>query len=295
MAGAGLSLLRDWRDQRVRSPHEIAALLGVPILGAIPSISRRVLARGHKLRFASNSCESEACRAIRTALLCGVYRDQAKVLLVTSPGPREGKTLLASNLALALAQVGLRTLVIDADLRKSIEQRVFTTNGHSQGLVDVLTGTASLADAIRPTEIDRLDALEAGRSTATPSELLSSPAFTAVLEELKGRYDRIVIDSPPVGIVTDAQILATRCDATVLVLRAEESSRLLTQRARDALLAVGATVAGAVVNDLSPRAGRYGYYSGYGSYHANHGSNGHKKAPETANATNGTNAVSGIV
>jgi capsular exopolysaccharide synthesis family protein len=115
---------------------------------------------------------------------------------------------------------------------------------------------------IRPTEIDRLDVLEGGQSTSAPSELLSSPAFVAVLEQLKGQYDRILIDSPPVGIVTDAQILATRCDATLLVLRAEESSRILTQRARDALLAVGARVAGAVVNDLSKRAGRYGYHSG---------------------------------
>ena len=275
MAGAGLSLLRDWRDQRVRSPDEITAILGVPILGAIPSIPRRTLRRSQRLRFASNSHESEACRAIRTALLRGAYRDQMKTILVTSPGPHEGKTLLVSNLGVALAQAGQRTIIVDADLRKPIKQRVFTTNGHSQGLVDVLAGTIGLREAIRSADIDLLDVLEGGQTTSNPSELLSSPAFAAVLAQLKGEYDRILIDSPPAGVVTDAQILATLCDSTLLVLRAEESSRILTQRARDALFAVGAQVAGAVVNDVSRRNGRYGYYSGYGYYHSNNGSHGH--------------------
>ena len=273
MAGAGLSLLRDWRDQRVRSPDEITAIVGAPILGAIPSISRRALRRGQRLRFASNSRESEACLAIRTSLLCGAHRDQTRTILVTSPGPREGKTLLVTNLGMAMAQAGQKTLIVDADLRKPVKQRVFTMNGHSIGLVDVLAGTTGLREAIRLTDIDRLDVLEGGRSTSNPSELLNGPAFAAVLEQLKSQYDRILIDSPPVGLVTDAQILATLCDSTVLVLRADESSRILTQRARDALLAVGARVDGVIVNDVSRRNTRYGYYSGYGYYHSPHGSN----------------------
>lgn len=281
MAGAGLSLLRDWRDQRLRSPDEIAAILDAPILGAIPSIPRRALARGQRLRFASNSRESEACRAIRTALLCGMHREQARTILVTSPGPQEGKTLLVSNLGMAMAQAGQKTLIVDADLRKPVKQRVFMMDGHGKGLVDVLTGTISLREAIRPTDIDRLDVLEGGQSTPNPSELLNGPAFAAVLEQLKGQYDRILIDSPPVGIVTDAQILAALCDSTLLVLRAEESSRILTQRARDALGAVGAQVAGAIVNDVSKRNSRYGHYSGYGYYYSHHDSNGRNTAKAT--------------
>ena len=120
--------------------------------------------------------------------------------------------------------------------------------------------------------------LASGPHTSNPSELLNRRAFANVLERLKGQYDRILIDSPPVGVVTDAQILAIACDATVLVLRAEESSRLSTQRAREALLAVGARVVGAVVNDVSKRDTRYGYYSGYGHLYSRHGSNGHKAA-----------------
>jgi len=276
MAGAGLSLIRDWRDQHIRSADEITTILGVPILGAIPSVPRRAIARGQRLRFAPNSRESEACRAIRTALLCGVHRDQMRTILVTSPGPQEGKTLLVSNLGIAMAQAGLKTLIVDADLRKPVRQRVFTTNGQSKGLVEVLAGTIGLPEAIRPTDIDRLDVLEGGQSTANPSELLNSQGFAALLAQLKGQYDRVLVDSPPVGLVTDAQILATLCDATLLVLRAEESSRILTQRARDALLAVGAPVVGVIVNDISKKDGRYGPQSGYGYYYSHHGSNGHK-------------------
>ncbi len=279
MAGAGLSLLRDWRDQRVRSADEVVALVGAPILGAIPSIPRRALAQsGQRLQLASNSQTSEACRAIRTALLYGVHGQQATTILVTSPGPLEGKTTLVNSLAIAMAQAGQKTLIVDADLRKPAQRRLSSGNGSDVGLTDVLTGTAALDQAIHVTETDGLNVLASGQSPPNPAELLNSRAFAALLEQLKGRYDRILVDSPPVAMVTDAQILATLCGSTLLVLRAEKSSRLLTQRARDALLAVGVRVAGAVVMDVPPKAGRYSYYSGYGYYHPHQGSNGHKAA-----------------
>jgi succinoglycan biosynthesis transport protein ExoP len=286
LGGTGLSLLRNARDQRVRSSEEITATLGLPILGAVPSASRRVIARKQRLRFAENSPESEACRAIRTALLCGVQRDQMQTILVTSPGPREGKTLLVSNLGMAMAQAGQRTLIVDADLRKPLAQRVFTTGRLRPGLVEVLEGTVAFREAIRSTERAGLDVLEGGRSTSNPSELLNSPAFAALLERLRQEYDRILMDSPPVGVVTDAQILASLSDSTLLVLRAEESSRLLLQRARDALLAVNAPVAGVIVNDVSRRDGRYGYYHAYGEYHLSVGVGSHpatyRKTPPDA-------------
>ncbi len=277
VAGTGLSFLRDWRDQRIRSQAEITGLLGVPVLGAIPSMSKRAVARGQRLRFAHGSRESEACRAIRTALLCGMRPEEACTILVTSPGPAEGKTLLVSNLAMAMAHAGQKTLILDADLRKAAKQRVFALEGHGKGLVDVLMGTASLEEAIRPTEIEGLNVLECGQSTLQPSELLNTRAFACVLEQLKREYDRILVDSPPVGVVTDAQILATLCDSTLLVLRAEESSRVLIQQARDALSAVGVRVAGVVVNDVSKKGSRQSYHSGYGYFYSQPSSNGHKE------------------
>lgn len=271
MLGTGTALVRDWTDHRVRSADEILAILGVPVLGAVPSISRRSLpVRGPFHRLAWNSRESEAYRAVRTALFFGVPKQEATTVLVTSPGALEGKTTLVTNLGVAMAQAGQRTLIIDADLRQVRRRRVFITNENSRGITDVLAGTTTLEEAIRPTEVQGLDVLESGRGTRSPSELLSSQAFVDILEQLKGRYDRILVDSPPVGIVTDAQILATRCDLTLLVLRAERTSRLLTLRARDALLTVGARVAGAVVNDVSKRDSRYSCCRAYSYPPGNH-------------------------
>jgi len=274
MMGGGLAFLRDMRDQRVRSADEITAILGVPILGAVPTIPRRgILRRGPRTRLATGSRESEAYRSIRTALFFGAARDEGKTLLVTSPGPLEGKTTMVSNLAIAMAHAGQRTLILDADLRKPMQHRVFAQGGSGKGLVDVLTGAMTLEQVIRPTEVQGLDVLESGLATQNPSELLSSDEFGAALERLKSLYDRILIDSPPVGIVADAQILAARCSLTLLVLRAQKSSRVVTQRARDALSTVSAKVVGAVVNDVAKGDTRYSHY-GYGAYNSYYGSQG---------------------
>lgn len=280
MLGGGLCLVWAWRDQRVRSANEILAILGVPILGTIPSMSRDALAYRRQLRADSNSRESEACRALRTTLLYGTQQERARTILVTSPGPSEGKTTLVNSLAVTMAQAGQKTLVVDADLRKLGQWRPASGNGLDVGLTDVLAGTATLDQAIWATETDGLDVLASGPSPPNPAELLNSQAFAALLEQLKRRYDRILVDSPPVAVVTDAQILATLCGSTLLVLRAERSSRMLMQRARDALLAVGVRVAGAVVTDVSPKAIGYRYYSGYGYYYPHQGSNGHKAAQQ---------------
>lgn len=270
MVGGGLAFLRDWRDQTVRSADEITAILGVPILGAVPTIPRRgILRRGPRSRLAAHTREFEAYRSIRTALFFGSICEEAKTLLVTSPGPLEGKTTLVSNLGIAMARTGQKTLIVDADLRKPMQHRVFAKKGpQGKGLVDVLSGTATLDEAIRPTEIEGLDVLESGQIAPNPSELLGSEAFWALFERLKGRYDRILVDSPPVGIVADAQILASRCGLTLLVLRAQRSSRLVTQRAREALSTVSARVVGAVVNDVPKGDTRYSHYgSGAHSYY----------------------------
>jgi capsular exopolysaccharide synthesis family protein len=281
MVGVGLALVRDWTDQSVRSADEIAAILGVPVLGAVPSISRRrFTGRGRQSLHAAGARESEAFRAIRTALLFGTSRDAATTILVTSPGTLEGKTTLVSNLGIVMAQAGQRTLILDADLRKPMQHRIFVKNGHDQGLTDVLGGRVTREEAIRSTEVDGLDVLESGRHVPNPSELLNSKGFATLLEQLKGSYDRILVDSPPVGLVTDAQILAAHIDLTLVVLRAGRTTRIVTQRARDALLSVGARLAGAVVNDVSKRNKRYSHYGVYGYHEGYHGSNGHGKTRE---------------
>ena len=275
MLGGGLGLVRDWMDQRLRSGEEISALLGVPMLGVVPSISKKTLAlRGRMVEKASTSSAAEAYRTIRTAVFFGAPKGHNKTILVTSPGPGDGKTTLVSNLAIAMAQAGQRVLVLDGDFRKPMQHEIFGV-GREPGLSSVLSGMDSLEKAIVETGVSGLDILPCGPSISNPSEMLNSEAFGEVLEELSSRYDRVILDSPPVMPVTDACILGAICDITLIVLRAEKSTRRGAQQARDGLLSVDAHILGAVVNDVSPKRGRYGhYYYGYGYHHYGYG---HKK------------------
>ncbi len=289
LAGVGLALVRDWRDQRVRSADEITSLLGVPVLGAVPSIPRRSLATRNYLLAAPNSGDAEAYRVIRTALFFGLPRDEARTVLVTSPAPLEGKTTLVTNLGIAMARAGQKTLILDADLRRPMQHRAFAMNGHKIGLADVLNGTAALEQAIRHTVIPGLDVLASKEAVENPSELLSSSLFAGLLEGITRKYDRVLVDSPPIGIAADAQVLAALCDLTLLVLRADHSTRGITQHARDLLLTVGARVAGVVVNDVSAKDSRYTSYSTYGPYAGHYGPESgqaaRKKSPASAEGT----------
>ncbi len=295
LAGAGLALVRDWRDQRLRSADEITAILGVPVLGAVPSIPRRRLAARSQLLSAPNSDDSEVYRVIRTALFFGVRRDEARTVLVTSPAPLEGKTTLVSNLGIAMARAGQRTLILDADLRRPMQHRAFAMNGHNNGLADVLAGTTTLEQAIRYTVIPGLYVLASRQIVENPSELLSRPAFARLLEEVARKYDRVLVDSPPVGIVADAQVLAALCDLTLLVLRADHSTRVITQHARDLLLTVGARVAGVVVNDVSVRDNRYSSYGAYSRYVGHYGSDGGQTARNKLSPEAGQPGAGGAV
>ena len=272
MLGGGLALLRDWMDQKLHSAEEISTVLGVPVLGVVPSMSRRedVTERGRKVYLDSKSSWAEAYRTIRTAVFFGAPKGEAKTILVTSPAPSDGKTTLVSNLAITMAQAGQKTLILDADFRKPMQHNVFRINHEYIGLSSVLAGATDLQEAIRSTEVNGLDILTRGPEVPNPSEILNSSGFAKLLKHLADRYDRIIIDSPPVTPVTDAQIIAAICDITLLVLRAEKSTRKISQQARDGLLSVGAHMLGVVVNDV-PRKGRYGYYSSYGNYDGYYG------------------------
>lgn len=275
MLGGGLALLRDWVDQRIRSAEEASAILGLPMLGVVPSMSKKqsIADRGQVVQLDSKSLAAEAYRTIRTAVFFSVPDGQAKTLLVTSPSSGDGKTTLASNLAIAMAQAGQRVLILDADFRKPMQHNIFGIE-KSPGISDYLAGLQSLNKTIQPSPVAGLDVLPCGSDVPNPSEMLNSRLFADIMEELSAKYDRIIVDSPPVMPVTDACILGAVCDVTLLVLRAEKSTRKTAQQARDGLLNVGAQVLGTVVNDVSRGKGRYGYYH-YGYYGTGYG-HGHK-------------------
>jgi capsular exopolysaccharide synthesis family protein len=265
--GMSLGLLRDWMDQRLRSAEEVMATLGVAVLGTIPHMSRRLthVQRGQKVFLDPMSDVAEAYRTVRTAVYFGARSDRSKTLLITSAMPGDGKSTSASNLAIAMAQAGQRTLLLDCDFRKPTQHTIFEVDD-SIGVSTVLAGREPLEKAIQRTAIEGLDLLPGGPIPLNPSEILNSQAFSDMVDELAVKYDHIVIDSPPVNAVTDARILAALCDVTVVVLRAEKTTRKHSEYARDALNSVGARLLGCIVNDVSRGKSKSGFYSGYGYY-----------------------------
>jgi succinoglycan biosynthesis transport protein ExoP len=273
----GLALVRDRMDQRVRSMEEISASLGLPTLGAIPSMSRSegLAIRGKKAHLDSKSVWAETYRTMRTAVLFSDTKAKSRTILVTSPEAGDGKTTVVSNLAIAMAQAGQKTLVLEADFRKPMQNKIFGVNHDNKGISSVLAGTDKLEVVIKTTCVPGLDLLTCGPEVPNPSETLHSAAFTNLVKFLAKQYDRIIVDSPPVLPVTDAQILSSICQITILVLRAEKSTRKASRQARDALQRIGARILGVVVNDV-PRNERYGFYGGDGYYNSSKGAGSHK-------------------
>lgn len=229
------------------------------------------LSHGQMVCLRPKSVVAEAYRTIRTAVFFGSIKRRAKLMLVTSPSPGDGKSTLVSNLAIAMAQAGQRTLVVDADFRRPVQHKIFEVDA-GRGMSDILIGRYTIDEAVQPGPVKGLDILPCGTEVPNPSELLNSDAFAQVVSALSERYARLVIDSPPVGPVADGQILATMCDVVLLVLRAEKSTRRQSRHARDALLSVGAHILGAVLNDVPRAHGWYGHYSGYGyGYYSGYG------------------------
>lgn len=292
MAGLGAALLLDWMDHRIRSAAEVESLLGLPILGAVPHMlgKRSAVERGQEIHLYPKSEVAESYRTIRTGIRFGITDASSKTLLVTSPSPGDGKTTVASNLAIAIAQTGKRVLLVDADCRRPMVQRIYALK-EEIGLSSVLIGESELAASIQHSSVENLDILPCGPLPPNPAEMLNSEAFTSLLRELAAQYDQVVVDSPPVAPVTDARILGAACDATVLVIRAEKTSRRVAEHARDALASVGAVLLGVVVND-APRTraegssyGHYSYSYGYGYGYGGKG-NGRSKEIKAISVSN---------
>jgi capsular exopolysaccharide synthesis family protein len=280
--GCFAALVRDWTDQGLRSSEEITETLGVSLLGSVPHIPGppNPIASGRKVDLEPSSDVAETYRTIRTAVFFGTPDRESRTILVTSPAPGDGKSTFASNLAIAMAQTGKRVLLVDCDFRRPVQHRIFECRP-GVGLSTVLAGHESLDKAIQSTGIAGLDILPAGPVPSNPSEILNSQSFNEVLEELSVRYEHVVVDSPPVMAVADARILAAMCSVTILVLRAQSSTRKAALHARKALQSVGAAILGVVVNDVPRARDRYGDYGGYSSYRAKY-NNGHGEASQPA-------------
>jgi capsular exopolysaccharide synthesis family protein len=208
---------------------------------------------------------AESYRALRTSLLLTNLGAPPKVIIVTSALPQEGKTTTSMNTALVLAQKGVRVLLIDADLRRPSIHKILGM-GPRSGLSNVLTGSATLQQTItRSSILPNLYILPAGTPPPNPAELLASTNMRDVLEELRGQYDHIVVDTPPTLSVTDAVVLSPRADAIVLVIRSGQTTKQALRRSRDILTQVNAKVSGVLLNAVDLTSPDYYYYYEYQS------------------------------
>ena len=249
MFGFGLAFLRDFLDHRLRSADEITALLELPLLGVLPHVKGKHdrSVAGQMVAARPRSEIAELFRTLRTSIYFGLPEGQVKTILVTSPSPADGRSTVASNLAIAMAQTDQSVLLLEADFRKPSQKEIFGLETKA-GFSGVLTNQEPLDGAIVATETKRLSLLPCGPIPPNPVEILNSKAFRDALEELSRRYDKIVIDAPPVAPVADARVLGALCDITLLVVRAEKSTRRQSLGARDELMSLGARILGVVVN-----------------------------------------------
>jgi capsular exopolysaccharide synthesis family protein len=282
VGGVGLALFREYLDNTVKSPDDIETLTGLPSLAVVPSLAGL---NGHHGRLSRVSRESrpqgtagarvellsydqpksqisEAFRALRTSLLLSQAEHPPQVILVTSALPREGKTTVAVNLAVTLAQLGDRTLLLDSDLRKpGIRRALNLMIGKESGLSSYLAGVSTLDEVIMPhPTIKNLEALTTGPVPPSPADLLSSYRMREAITELRRRYKFIVIDSPPIMAATDAVILSSLSDGVLLVVRSGETPKEAFTRTRDLLAAVKSRLLGVVLNAVDSSAPDY-YYS----------------------------------
>src|SRR5229473_2205487 len=277
-SGVGLAFLLEGLDNTVRTTEQAQMISGLPPLGMIPMGSRtaRDGANSKRLVIATSneavelvtqvrpqSQMAESYRALRTSLLLSNLGAPPKVIMITSALPQEGKTTTSINCAVVLAQKGIRVLLIDADLRRPSIHKTLGM-GPRSGLSNVLTGSATLQQAIsRSPMLPNLAVLPAGTPPPNPAELLASSNMRDVLEELRGQYDHIVLDTPPTLSVTDAVVLSPRADAIVLVIRSGQTTKHALRRSRDVLLQVNAKVSGVLLNAVDLSSPDYYYYYEY--------------------------------
>jgi capsular exopolysaccharide synthesis family protein len=216
---------------------------------------------------------AEAVRAIRTKLLFSGNWGEIRTLLVTSAKEGEGKSTVASNLAVSFAQQGVKTLLIDGDMRKPHLHHLFGKQ-REPGLSDVLREAVQGVAAIVQTDVEQLSLLPAGKAPVSPAELLGGPALHSLLARLATAYDLILVDSPPLLAVADASVIAAAADGVLMVVKAGASNRDMLDRARSQLEDVRARMVGAVLNDPAGAVARGGeeyYFYGYASEHEGNG------------------------
>jgi len=266
MAGVGLAFFVEYLDNRLKNPDEIRQFLGLTFLGLVPAVREEDLLEGRSPLITEAVAENfaEAFREIRTSVMFSSADEGSRTILVTSTQPSEGKSVVAANLAVSLAQAGLRVLLADADMRKP---RLHELMGVKQdpGLSSLLVGRAKASEVIQKTATSGLWVMPAGPNPPNPAELLGSVRFADLLDTLCQHFDWIVFDSPPVMAVTDPAVVAHRTTGVIFVVGSEQVNRHRALTAVQKLQASNGKILGSVLNRANIRRNPY-YYSHYYSH-----------------------------
>jgi capsular exopolysaccharide synthesis family protein len=289
MLGVGLAFFLQYLDTTVKTREDVEQATGLPVLGYVPALREEVNGdaaaterSGYDLLAVERprSALAEAFRSLRTALSFSTGAQGIRSLLVTSPSPLEGKSLVSINLALTFAQAGKRVLLVDSDLRKP---RIHKTFGLSPtvGLSNLLTSEDAmrLDEVVQPTQVENLYVLPSGPRPPNPAELLATERMRGLLREMEERFDRVIFDTPPVVNVTDATILMHFVGGGLVVVRGFTTQRELAQRASELLQGTQGRMLGVILNNADTPRGAYGYegYYYYSSYYYYYGDSEEEK------------------
>jgi capsular exopolysaccharide synthesis family protein len=265
LLGLGVAVMRHVLDTKIRNESDVRILTGSPIMGVV-AYDQEVPSHPVILRDEPLAAPSEAVRRLRTNLQFIDVASRPKSIVVTSSIPAEGKTTIAINLAVSLADAGARVILVDADLRRPSIAESLGIEGQV-GLTTILIGRADVKDVVQPFGTTSLDVLPAGQIPPNPSELLGSVAMADLLELLSGSYDMVLLDSPPLLPVTDAVVLSKLAGGALVVVGADRIHRPQLQQSLESLETAGAHLFGIVMNKIARReAAAYAYDSGYASY-----------------------------
>jgi len=259
--GLALAFFIEYLDTSVKTMEDVESVLGVPVLAIIPKNIKLL----HKE--SGDTPDAEAYRILRTNIEFNRKNPEANTFSVVSGGPGEGKSTTIANLAFISAQGGYSTLIVDADLRRPVQHKLFDMSNQI-GLTNYLTTDMRLEEVIQPTTVENLSVLPSGILPSDAIGILNSQRMSDTIAELKARYDIVFVDSPPMLGVSDASVLASEVDQTIMVVQHRRFPRAMLVRVKQAVVGVGGNVLGVVLNNVDLKHDQnYYYYTNYYGYY----------------------------
>lgn len=257
--GVGLAFFVEYVDTSIKNIDEIERYIGAPVLGIVPQKVKSLIEAG------DSGQHTEAYRVLRTNIQFSKKLGKGKIICATSGGAGEGKSFTIANLAFVCAQLNDKVLIIDSDLRRPRQHKIFNLD-RLPGLADVLTGDATIEQAIRTTSIPNLWAMPSGKTSTGATGLLDTARLRDILDYLKGQFDWVFLDAPPVVGISDASVLASKVDAVLLVIQHRSYPREVSIRAKQIIENVGGNLLGVVFNNINMTRDSYYYHHYYRYY-----------------------------